>query len=462
MSKVICNGLIMSMVRDENPYIGAIVVGNDGAIEAIGEKVRIPDGAEIIDAERCLVLPGFIDAHRHCWMASTRAASGDFTIRDYIKYFRHGAMQHYRPEDIRISTLVGILDALNSGVTTNVDFAHCLNSPDHVAANLEGINESDGRIVYAVGFNEVPGKVGGFSSLQQRLENLQSLLLREGLSELTTVWTSTSDIFDGLDRLIDEIRASRDLGIPTTLHAGYASFPELPTEVEAVAQAGLLHSDILWSHMPRATREELIMVRDSGGHVVSCPSPELRGGQGFPVIGRWRAVGGRPALGISNAGGGAHDLFGSMLLGILLQRNRNHEELWQEAGAEQDVVTIPMREAVEWATINGAEAIGMADKIGSLEVGKDADIVILRPGLFCEPVINPWATIVMQMSAGNVDTVMVKGKLVKSAGKMIRNMEAIEREFRASHLHIGAHNPRMRGPFYLRAVACGCGERHHS
>lgn len=458
--KVIRNGLIMSMVPGEEPYVGSLSMGDDGLICEVGKDVNVPQHADIIEADRCLVLPGFIDAHRHCWMASTRSASGDFTIRDYIKYFRHGAMQHYRPEDIRISTLVGLLDALNSGITTAVDFAHCLNSEDHVAANLDAIGESGARAIYAVGFNETPGKIGGFSSLQERLENFRKLIQRKNMPELVTLWTSTSDIYDGVERMIQEIQASKDLDVPTTLHAGYASFPGLPSEVAAVSNAGLLHNKILWSHMPRATRDELLMVRDSGAHIVSVPSPELRGGQGFPVIGRWRALGGKPALGISNTGGGAHDLFGSMMLGLLVQRNRDHEEAWRERGVEQDVVSLPMREAVEWVTINGAEAVGMADKIGSLEVGKDADIAILRPGLFCEPVINPWATVVMQMSVGNVDTVLVKGKIVKKDGRLVRDMDAIEREFRRSHHYIGERNPRMRGPFFAHGSMCACGQKH--
>ena len=116
-----------------------------------------------------------------------------------------------------------------------------------------------------------------------------------------------------------------------------------------------------------------------------------------------------------------------------------------------------MREAVEWATINGAEAVGLADRIGSLEPGKDADIIILRPGLVAEPVINPWGTVVSQLGTGNVDTVLVKGKVVKRDGKLLADTSRIATDFRSTMDHLAHANPVLRGP-WVTGSGCGCNE----
>lgn len=454
MATVIENGLILSMRAGAEPEIGSILIGDDGRIVAVGAEVSPPPGAVIIDAERCIVMPGMIDAHRHSWLSSTRTSASGWTSYNFLKHIRGKAMQDYRPKDLYISALVGMLDALEGGVTTVLDYAHCLNSPEHVDANMEALEHSGGRAVYGIGFNEVPGKRGGFRSLEERFDNLRNMVAKGSSNELVTLWTSASDLpFEGAQTLVEQVRASRALGVPITLHGCVVQLPNLPTEVEALNAEGLLGPDILWAHMGLATDEELKLVLDSGGKIVSLPAAEMLGAFIPPVIARWSALGGRPAIGVTMVTGAPRDLFTTMFAGMVSYRLDHPDTVPDDPGTFE----VGMREAVEWATINGADAVGLADRIGSLEPGKDADIIILRPGLVAEPVINPWGTVVSQLGTGNVDTVLVKGKVVKRDGKLLADTSRIATDFRSTMDHLAHANPVLRGP-WVTGSGCGCNE----
>lgn len=463
MSTLIKNGLIMSMVAGEEPYIGSVLVDDNGLIAEIGPSIDIPEYIDVIDAELCLVLPGFIDPHRHCAMSTTRSANGDTNMYQYIEGYRFGTMKHYRPEDVDIAVRIAALEALDSGTTTVLDHAQMMNSVDHVSANVEAIQNSGIRVALSYSFNDVPGRSSGFTTDAQRLESFRNLLAQEPLSDLITLWTAPTDFLgeEYIDRMISQVQASIDLGVRSTIHAGCVRrAPGVADEIDILANGGVLHESILFSHVSSTSFENVKRIYDAGAKVVSIPGAELRGGQGWPVIGHWRALGGKPAVGISNAGGGCHNLFDTIKIGLVVQRQRDRDRFFAEHGIEQSEGVIPLREAVEWATINGAEALGIDHKVGTLEAGKEADIIVIRPGIFSEPVINPWATIVMHSSPRNVDTVMVKGNIVKRDGKLAQDLEKLEQRYRASYNFLGSNSDYLKGPFTGRKSLCNCGSSH--
>ncbi|MEC3854121.1 amidohydrolase family protein [Paenarthrobacter ureafaciens] len=432
MSTLIKDGTILSMIRGDEPFVGSVLLSDDGKIESVAPVIEDSGCADVIDASGCLVLPGLIDPHRHLWMSSIRSLTGDMTTAEYIEVVRLRAMSKFEPEDVRIGSLVGALDALNSGTTTVLDFAHCMNSHEHVIANLDGVVQSGARVAFALGLNDVPHRTGGFASAQERMASAAHMASTGTGSELVTLWLSSSDVLSGTETFLNDFRLARDLGLRITLHARALDREDCPSEVDLLDKAKLLGPEILWSHMPRASKEEMQTVFESGGSYVSVPGTELRGGMGFPSLGVWRELGGRPSLGISNSAGGVQNLFDTMRLAILVQRQRDYEARARKEGHDVDEVSIPMREAVEWVTINAAEALGISDRVGTVEAGKEADLIVIRPSLFTSPVINPWATLVLNTDTSHVDTVLVRGKVVKRQGQMTADLDRIGREFRAS------------------------------
>src|ERR1700690_4295881 len=126
------------------------VLIKDGAIVEVARRIDAED-AEVIDATDCLVLPGLVDTHRHTWQALFRNIGSDWTLAHYFTGL-HGTMsQLYRPEDTYSGNLIGTLEALDSGITTLLDWSHNLNTPDHTDAAIDAVSESGARVIFGHG-----------------------------------------------------------------------------------------------------------------------------------------------------------------------------------------------------------------------------------------------------------------------------------------------------------------------
>ena len=127
---LIKGGTVISVDPDVGDFETGDVLIEDGAIAAVGPSIDAGD-AEVIDATDCLVLPGLIDTHRHTWQALFRNIASDWTLAHYFTGL-HGTMSElYRPEDTYAGNLIGTLEALDSGITTLLDWSHNLNTPEH-------------------------------------------------------------------------------------------------------------------------------------------------------------------------------------------------------------------------------------------------------------------------------------------------------------------------------------------
>jgi cytosine/adenosine deaminase-related metal-dependent hydrolase len=439
----IVGGALLDAAATSEPTVGDVLIGADGVIEAVVRasvpELRLPADADVIDARGALVLPGFVDAHRHAWMPALRTLNGDMTLHGYVRTTRNLVMPHYTPDDIHVGNLVGYWDALDAGVTTMVDFSHCLNSPDHVRAAAAALAEVPIRAQFAVGLNDVPGKVGGFTSLQARIDDFRELMASSSLPERVALWMSLSDVTQaGTSRLLDEVRAVRDVGVPMTLHGRTKMLRTPVSEIRALSEAGLLGPDLLWAHLAQADADELAMVADSGGRVVAAPEDELQMGMGLPKIREWEALGGRPSLGVSVVTAASGDLFGPMRLALQTMRALDHEEEMARTGSWPEEVRLHARDAVRWATANGAHSAGLEGVTGSLAPGLKGDVIVIRPGVFAQPVINPWSTVVVQSSRHDVTDVVVDGVVVKRDGVLDVDLRMLAERLAASHDRIMA------------------------
>src|ERR1700722_3097426 len=119
-------------------------------IVAVGANLGVGD-AELIDASDCLVLPGLIDTHRHTWQALFRNIASDWTLAHYFTGL-HGTLSGlYRPQDTFAANLIGTLEALDSGITTLLDWSHNLNTPEHADAAVDALVESGARVRFGHG-----------------------------------------------------------------------------------------------------------------------------------------------------------------------------------------------------------------------------------------------------------------------------------------------------------------------
>ena len=142
-------------------------------------------------------------------------------------------------------------------------------------------------------------------------------------------------------------------------------------------------------------------------------------GHGEPVIARVLALGGRPTLGIDVESNISGDMFTMMRVGLQFARAQENQKIL-DGKTSPTQIAVPARRALEWATIDGANALGLGYKAGTLKPGKQADVILIRKSdLNLFPVHDALETVVFQASFANVDTVFVAGKIVKKDGKLL-------------------------------------------
>jgi cytosine/adenosine deaminase-related metal-dependent hydrolase len=231
---------------------------------------------------------------------------------------------------------------------------------------------------------------------------------------------SLSDVLvAGMERVTEEVAVSRELGLRITLHANAVMFPQPVSEVAFLDEAELLGPDLVWVHMNQTTDEELRLVADTGGAISTTPETEMQMGMGHPAHGRFMAVGGQCTFGCDVISNNSGDLFPQVRLALQTERMlRNDPELARHHGP--DDIGPSTLSHLEGATINGANALGLGSRIGTLTPGKEADVIVVRgdaPNML--PVNDPVAAVVMHAHAGNVDTVMVAGRILKRDGRLL-------------------------------------------
>ncbi|MBN9738184.1 MULTISPECIES: amidohydrolase family protein [unclassified Pseudonocardia] len=414
---VIRNGHVLTMDPALGDLAGADVLIEDGEILAVGPGLDAGD-AEVIDATGQTVLPGLVDTHRHTWQSLVRGICGDWTLADYYFGVRLGISPAYTPDDVRLGNFYGGVDALNSGVTTILDFSHCNNTPDHSDAAVTGLQEAGLRAAFCYGFFESSPEASRFGTHADRLADFHRLADANFSSDgLLTLGVSLSELF-GLpwQDTVAELAAARERRALLANHAGCVFGSVLATGITEMETLGLLGPDMVHVHCNSFGDDEWRAVSRTGGKVSSSVETELSMGFGVPVFDKCAEHGVKPSLSIDVVSLNSGDLWHEMRFGLGIARGQRALPV-NRAGAMTDEVGVSCRDAVEWATVNGADALGLGDRIGSLTPGKRADVLLVGgPALEQHPRIDPYATLVFQTTAADVRTVLVDGRVVKRDG----------------------------------------------
>jgi 5-methylthioadenosine/S-adenosylhomocysteine deaminase len=405
----------------------------DGSeIAEIGVDLAVED-AEVIDADGCIAIPGFVNTHLHTWQHALRGVCADWTVKDYTRCWRIHLGPMYRPEDMRAANYVGALDSLNAGTTTILDYCHNLVTRDHAYAAIEGLRSAGVRALF--GYSFIPVLTGGWGQLaevenpdlpdHQTRQRFATQLAGEEFSspddlvrfgivpqEMSiTVWEET----------VAEFTLARELGAHLSLHANQLCSPTLLRDIAKLGEGNLLGDDLVLVHCTFSTDEELGLIAESGTHVCVAPETEMQMGMGLPVTGRLKQLGVPTTIGADITSNNSGDMFFQMRLALQTGRMLNDIPNAQANIMPEDV-TLTTREALEWATINGARAMGLGDRVGSLTPGKQADITLIDTTAFNLAGWNrrdPVGTVVLHAHSGNVDTVLVGGDVVKRYGKLV-------------------------------------------
>jgi 5-methylthioadenosine/S-adenosylhomocysteine deaminase len=402
-------------------------------IVAIGRGISAED-ADVVDASRCVVMPGFIDSHRHTWQTSLRS----YLAQDnYYQIVLTQLGPLFRPEDVYIGNLLGATGALDAGITTMLDWSHIMNTPAHADAAIQALSDSGIRAVFAHGVGQI-GKSAG-ATLQPNSQRHSTDIRRikaqyfSSDDQLMTLAMACGGVeFSSLEETARDFALARDLGIGMTTHVGV--IPNFKS-VTLMNGAKLLGPDVTHVHTSLCTDDELKMIADSGGTLSSSPLNERLTG-----IARWLKVGLRPSLSLDNETRAPGDLFTQM-----------RAILWHEWNYHRDAsgnALITYRDVLEFATIQGARTTGLDKKTGSLAVGKRADVILInRDDVTMIPHTgDPAASVVLVAQPSNVSWVFVDGKVRKRNGKLVDvDVPRLQSLSQASHdylLRVGGLKPQ--------------------
>jgi 5-methylthioadenosine/S-adenosylhomocysteine deaminase len=391
-SILIKNGTLLSMDSANSIMEGDLLI-RDGRIAGIGETAGAAADALVIEARGCVVLPGFVQTHVHLCQTLFRGAADDLALIDWLKKRVWPMEAAHTPASLRASARLGIAELIKGGTTC--------------ALTMETVNHTEEvfRVVEETGFRATVGKcmMDKGVDVPAALHEETAASIRESLA-LLDKWhgraggrinycfaprfavSCTPELLEAVARL------ARERGVMIHTHAS-----ENRDEIEMVeretGQRNIIYLD----------EAELRALSLGGTHVAHCPSSNLKLASGIAPVSRMLAEGISVSLGADGAPcNNRLDMFTEMRSAALLQKVLEGPE------------SLPAARVLRMATIDGARALGLEQEVGSLELGKRADVIVLNLNLLhsAPRPSDLVSAVVYSAQATDVASVIIDGRLV--------------------------------------------------
>lgn len=410
------NGCVLTLDRSLGNFTQADVLIEGTKIAQVGPNLEVGD-AETIDASNMIVMPGFIDTHRHLWEGILRNIGVDVPLEgeaSYLAFVLNTLAPAYRPEDVYVGNLVSTLGMIDAGITTVLDWSHIQAGPEHTDAAIRALQESGMRAVFAYGpvWYEAPKPEhpDWFRRAAKQYFSSKDQLLTLGLAGF-------GPEFNSLEGNQADWALARECDARITVHVGVGTFGK-HGKVAEVGKTGLYGPDTTFIHCTTLNDDEIQMIVDNGATVSLASPVEMMMGHGMVPTQKFLNRGLRPSLSVDVETNVPGDMFTQMRSVISLQRALIFDR--KLAGEENLPDFLNARDVLEFATIEGARANGLEHKVGTLTPGKEADIIMLRTdraNVF--PINDPIGAVVWGMDTSNVDSVFVAGKALKRDGRLL-------------------------------------------
>jgi cytosine/adenosine deaminase-related metal-dependent hydrolase len=433
---LIRNALLLTMEPGAAPFVGHLLVGPDGRITAVGPgdpPAGAAAGAEL-DAAGRIVAPGFISAHSHLFQSPLRGLGTDQTLYGWL-----GAIKllsaHASPEDIYWFCLHGSVDFLRNGITTGYDFTytgdlgggqHSIGigeEPGPIRVNQEPYEEAqiraklDSGLRFINSFSIVPeGTEAEIDARVARIVAYARAFAGEPrfLKMAISGWVQRSA---GPEAAVREVRLMRRFGLMNQAH--FLESPERVPEQQAkfawYRDAGALGPNFIFGHFIHTTPEIIAETARSGACMCWQPAANGRLGSGTADIPALRKAGIKVGIGADDQScSDLSDPFQSLRVGLFSVRS-----------LYRDATILTARDVLHFHTLGAAEILGVADRVGSLKVGKYADLVVVDPRHpDTGPIHDPVATYVLACSLRNLKQVYVAGTRVAEGPDLVGFDEA--------------------------------------
>ncbi|KAF4457107.1 putative cytosine deaminase [Fusarium austroafricanum] len=435
---LIKNATVLTVDAERGNLENCDILIKDDLITAIGQDLPQPQGSvDIIQAQGCIVTPGFVDGHHHMWQQLLRGIATDWSLFDYMIHLRSIYGSLYTAEDVYLSTYVAALSLINNGVTSVLEHCHIINSPDHADAAVRALKDAGIRGTFCYGFYPNPPLP---DQEQEKFEKFSHSARLDDAARVRTKYFGQNDAAEQLltfgtapdepeaqpiEETIAQIKQSRNIGARIiTMHVALGPYDLAHRQVvQHLADEGILGPDLVFSHGASFTDSEFNALKESGAAIVSTPDTELQMGMGFPIAFPATDRGCHACLGIDITSNQGNDFIAQMRLALQARRAQENEQSFPLS------INRKTGDVLRLGTLGGAEVMRMENLIGSITVGKKADLVVIRcDDIESIPVGDPVGSVVFHSSMKDIDTVIIDGKIKKQDGKLVMDWEKVKED----------------------------------
>lgn len=408
MIKVIKNGTVITMDENRQKYEKLDIVIEDNIIKEIVKNYR-GSADLVIDASDKIVMPGLVNAHTHIGMSIFRATNDDLTLDNWLNNKIWPIEDKLTDEDIYYTTLLSCIEMIKSGsVISNDMYFGCDGS-------IKAIKETKMRSLFGRCLMDMDGKG------EERLTDFKRLYELYKDDELIKMCVAPHALYTCSPEYLRECSdLAIDLNLPYHIH-----FCENMNEVEtiknkyhkdpvdAIEELGLFRNKLILAHATFISPEKIHKFKGHDVSLVHNPISNLNLGCGIADIVNYKKYA-NVCLGTDGQGSGNNmNLFYHMSMVDLLQK-----------GKYMDPTVFSSYEVLKMATINGAKALGVDDIIGSIEIGKHADIIILdMNGINTYPNVDLITNIVHNTEMSNVDTTIINGEILMQNHELLLEID---------------------------------------
>ena len=412
------NATIVTMNDDGDVVSGDLLI-RDGRIAAIGSVgPKKAAGAEVVDAHGQAVIPGFVQTHIHLCQTLMRNLADDMVLIDWLRKRIWPYEAALEPDELYASAELGLSELILGGTTTLLDMG-TVRHTDAVgeAVKASGIRAFIGKCMMDLG-EQVPGRL-----LEDSRESLKESLA------LAQRWDGAEDgriryafaprfAVSCTRRLLEAVvEAANDLDLHIHTHSSETAFENEFTQqhygmdnIEFLERIGMTRPKSVFAHGVHVSDHECEVLAHTGTAISHCPSSNLKLASGIANMPRYDEFGVQVSLGADGAPCNNNlDAFVEMRLAALIQKPVHGPR------------AMPAKRVLELATIDGARALHIDDEVGSLEVGKAADVVVvdLDSDVGCGPGGDVYSRIVYSAHRSNVRHVFASGRHLVRQGELV-------------------------------------------